>query len=276
MKKSHLFFAVAITFMSLVCSCGSGVEDDVKIDSKPLNVSILLDLSDRLIQDTDGMTQVEKDTAIVGDIRDYILKDVTNKQILNADARLKIYFYPSPNIDGINTLANALEYDFGACTNLPDKKPLALKLRDEFIPSLAAIYDKTLETKKWTGSDIYGFMQNKAQSYCVKKGYRNILIILSDGFIYDVNNWGKEGKRFKGITPKSLQAGQEGIIPTGVSIPDLEVLFLEVNAPQTHHAEKVKSMISEWLSAMSITHAEVISTDLPSNTRIIINNFFAE
>lgn len=275
--KSKVLLLLLLSF--IFTNCGSKSSEDEKnasmqtqSSSKPLNISILLDLSDRLTQTSDGMSQMDKDLELVGCIRDIVLEDVQDKKIVNADACLKIYFYPSPKIENINKIANSLDYDFGLYKK-SEKKQLALQMRDSLISSLSSVYNETLSTKDWVGSDIYGFMQTKANNYCVKKGYRNILIVLTDGYIYHENNWSKEGTQYKGITPISLKAGQTGIISSGVKIPDLEVLFLEINSPQANDVQKIKSMITDWLKDMDINNCQVISTDLPSNTHNIISNF---
>lgn len=285
MRKSSLVAVITALCIIYLCpcllSCGNSAKNvseqsaettESAPSKQPLNVSIMLDLSDRILKQSDGMNQVEKDLAIVGYIRDFLLEDVTKKKILKADCRLKVYFYPTPVIADINNIAQDLEYDFSTCAKT-GKKQLALNMRDSLIPKLKKIYDKTVQTQNWVGSDIYGFMQSKATKYCIKKGYRNVLFILTDGYIYHVNNWGNEGKCYKGITSQSLNAGQTGIVSTGIKLPDLDVVFLEVNATNAETATKIQRLISDWLIDMNISQYGVETTDLPTNTKIFINSF---
>lgn len=266
-------FVLVLVFVFTSCHTDTKTKTD---DSPlPLNISVFLDLSDRITMTNDGMSQIQKDTTILGYIRNILIDDIQSKNVTNSDCCFRVFFYPSPNIEGINKISESMEYDFSSY-KIEYKKHKAINLRDSLVPTLAKLYDSTLTSKNWIGSDIYGFMESKVENGCIKEGYRNILIILSDGFIYDKNNWNKDGDFYTGITPISLKAGQQGIISIKKKISNLEVLFLEVNTPQAANSDKVKNMIKDWFNDMGISHIVVESTDLPNNTKNVLNNFFKD
>lgn len=57
-------------------------------------------------------------------------------------------------------------------------------------------------------------------------------------------------------------------------LDNLEVLILEVNPIDPKQESDMERILLDWLHAMGINKAYVGSTDVPSNTRSIIDNFF--
>lgn len=131
-----------------------------------------------------------------------------------------------------------------------------------------------MQTQNWVGSDIWGFFENQAKKQCVKSGYRNVLVILSDGFIFHAENKQKEGNNYTYITKHTLKVPNSGLIPCAEkNLEDLDVLFLEVDA-SVSETKAIKDILSRWFDEMGIKRYQVERTDLPSNTRIVVEDFF--
>lgn len=192
--KSLLFLAVSSIIMGSMSSCGgsSNKSNDGAITpsektEKPLNISIFLDLSDRL---TRGMepSQMSRDTAIINYVLDYFKAQTLGPQILKSKNNIKVFFYPTPQSSKIATLANDLSVDISQL-NGKDKRIALEEMKDKFQKSLTQIYNETLLEKNWIGCDIWDFFSSKkVDAQCVRKDARNILFILTDGYLYDENH----------------------------------------------------------------------------------------
>lgn len=88
----------------------------------------------------------------------------------------------------------------------------------------------------------------------MKKDARNILIILTDGYIFQANNKIKDGNAFSFILPATLQNPQSSLIArrTDVPLDNLEVLVLEVNPYQPQHRDKMVQVMTDWFQAMEL------------------------
>ena len=177
--------------------------------------------------------------------------------------------------DGIEyaSAVDTLDIDFGIIPRGAPKKEQAINLPTQVDKALTQIYETTLENKNWIGSDIWGFFEDKAKDLCIKSGYRNVLIILSDGYIFYENNKQKKGSNYSYITSQTLNTHNSGLIPCSHSDFDtLEVLFLEINAPVKHSA-RIETVIGEWFKNMNIKKYKIVKTDIPANTTKIISSF---
>ena len=78
--------------------------------NRSLNISIYLDLSDRLIRDMTP-SQKDKDIHIVNYMAEILKKHSVAQKILPSQDRIKVFFYPAPNDSKISLLSNDLEMD---------------------------------------------------------------------------------------------------------------------------------------------------------------------
>lgn len=254
-------------------SCGEKpAETETKADAKPLNISIYLDLSDRLKREMTP-TQTDRDTAIVNNLLNHFTKDCVEKKILQSKNRLRVIFYPSPSSTKIATQADELEIDMGELKGAEKKKEL-LNLKKKFNGHLSDIYEATLKEQKWIGSDVWDFFSTKkVDTQCIKQGYRNILVILTDGFLYQKGNERKEGSAYSYVLPKTLQDPNSSLICQRKGLKDLEVLMLEVNPYDPKQKDKLTNVLENWFKDMEVKSFVVAETDLPSNTKHVIDSF---
>jgi hypothetical protein len=286
--KTNILTTIISLFLlgALILACSSCGDDNKKgadtpqdesvnpKPNQPINLTVFIDLSDRIIKTRDGLRQAEKDTALLNTIAQYVADKAQSKNIRYAKDRMKIVFYPAPLDSAINKRAQALEVDFGRYTkkDLVAKLQRANDLARDFNKDLQVIYNDAINQHNFTGSDIWGFFNSKVNDYCVKDGYRNVLVILTDGYIYDLNHKVEENGKANFITKRTLADGIN-LMPTGQEVDNLEVLVLEVNANPVSDFAKIKSTISEWFDSMGIKTFKITETDLPSNTEGVIKEF---
>lgn len=284
MKKKALILVSILTLASLIgYYCYSSTHDKeteqdkpeiVNEKDKPWNISIFLDLSDRLTRQLTP-SQAERDMTLIRHVTGKVKERIVKQKIIGSKDRIKVFFYPSPDISEITLLSKNLELDMG---NMPlkEKRSSVIKFEDEFSASLKQIYNKTLAAKQWVGSDIWGFFNKQIDTYCIKPTHRNILIILTDGYIFHVNNKQKVGDAYSYIWPQTLSVPKSSLIVSRKGLKNLEVMFLEVNPYDPKTEPKMESVITDWLHAMDVQHSIVAETDIPENTKLYIDNFLGE
>lgn len=248
-------------------------EQPTQLD-KPLNISIFLDLSDRL---TRQMTpsQMSRDTAIIGYIVDYFKTKTLGPKILSSKNNIKVFFYPAPQNTNIATLANDLSIDMEEFKGV--EKRVALEgMKNKFQTNLEQIYDKTIQASNWIGCDIWDFFSSKkVDTQCMRKDARNIIFILTDGYLFDANHKIQNGNAYSYILPQTLNVDDSSLIVKRDGLDELEVCILEVNPYDIKHRDKMVSILENWLQGMGVRkeHIIVAETDIPTNTQTIIKSF---
>lgn len=147
-------------------------------------------------------------------------------------------------------------------------------MKETFTKNISQIYQSTLTAKKWIGSDIWGFISDKkVDAQCIRDGYRNILVILTDGYLYYGPNKVKEGNSYSYILPQTLKDAGSSLIVKRNDLKDLEVLMLEVNPYTPLERDRLIEVLEQWFTEMEVSKFVVADTDMPVNTTNIINNF---
>ena len=280
MKTKSLLVALGV--LVLFASCGSKKPDPPK--ETPVNITIFLDLSDRIMPEkqSNGMQQMVKDTTLIGFVRDWFINRQVKNKLSIAD-KIQIVFHPEDCIPNIDDLSKSLAMDM----TIADLKSIALnKERLINMPivwneSLNEIYSNILSNCKksedFPGSDIWGFFDTEVDEY-IKNDYRNIIIILTDGYIFygpdqrptpNPSNSVKEynymeGKNFPYI---------EKLTPCNQNLENLEVLILEVNPKAKQDFSKMKSILTNWFKEMGCKKVVIKECALPNQRKATIENF---
>ncbi len=273
MKKLVINFLAVVGLIAFI-SCGCETKKEVPLPQ--LNISVFLDLSDRLIRDLTP-SQMYRDTAIINYIVDYFHDQTLTPQILKSKNKLKVLFYPTPNDTEISILAQGLCVDIEQKQGVEKRKALE-EMKGVFQNNLSRIYDATMKDEKWIGCDIWDFFSSKkVDNLCVKEGARNIVVILTDGYIYEENDKIKEGNAYSYILPKTLAVEGSSLIDRrngDLKGKGLEVLMLEVNPYQPNQRDKMTKILEGWFAAMGVEKFVVAETDANlTNTQTIIKNF---
>lgn len=294
-------------FIGLLCSvsmlwaCSGGASDstaqgargEAKADNQQpqWNISIFLDLSERISPKSNPSTpsHQEKDLAIVSEVISAFKKDMEERKAYRAQGRIKVFFDPAPASPNINQLANALEVDL---KNLDpkEKKKIHDTIDSTFTSSLRQIYEESIRTERWVGADVWGFFKRKVDKHCILEGYRNILIIVTDGYLYHENSKMQSGNKYsyllgpllerEGLRRTSdwqslIESKGFGLIAPRNDLQDLEVLILEIS-PEANHPEDqdiLQYTLGTWLQEMGVKKFDIAGTDLPNNTKRHITTF---
>lgn len=272
----NLLFITTLGVIALSACCGGPKKETPA--PQPLNISIYLDLSDRLVR---GLTpdQMYRDTAIINYFTDLFIRQNIGSALISPDNKnkIKVIFYPTPEYSDISTHAKGLNVDMESLSTA-ERGDAIDNIKEVFQKNLTQIYEETLEAQKWVGCDIWDFFSSKkVDNLCIKNGARNILVILTDGYIYAENNKIREGNAYSYILPQTLAIDGSSLIDRrsgDLKDKGLEVLMLEINPYQPNQRNKMVKILEDWFSAMGIEKFVVAETDANlTNTETIIKNF---
>lgn len=301
MKKLIYIF----TFVLVIVSCADDKKSkkidensktnevaNVKSD-KQLNITILLDLSDRIepTKYPNKPEHFERDIEIVNYFTEIFKKNMEQKGAFMANGKMKVIFSPRPNDEEINLIASELSVDLSKTKNTKDKKQIFDNVSSKFKENLDRIYSKTIETKNYPGSDIWRFFKNDVADYAISDddNYRNILVILTDGYLFHEGSKDKNGNRSMSLLPQDVEKngfrsnswknkfeeGDYGYISTRKDLENLDVLVLEISpSPQDKDDEDIiKAYLEKWLNEMNVNKFELYNSDLPQYTKTRIDKF---
>jgi hypothetical protein len=304
MKKIYKNYTILIViiacFGNLSCNKDKKTNDSTSKQSlskqselKQLNISILLDLSDRI--DTVEFQCIpqhyERDIEIVKSFADFFVKDMTKRGTFNSKGKIQVIFSPTPNDPNVNIFAQKLNVDCSAISNI-QKKEIYDNLNRSFTENITKIYRQTLKDNKWPGCDIWSFFKNDVDMYIDKnKDYRNILVIVTDGYIYHQDTKVQTNNRFSYILPElltkyklrnnvkweeQLKKNDFGLISKRNDLANLEVLVLEVSPSSKKFKSDediLKGILSKWFSEMGVKRQGIYFSDLPVYTKKRITDF---
>lgn len=208
-----------------------------------------------------------------------------------AKGRIKVFFNPIPEDAEINRLAASLSVDLSKA-DTKAKKEIYDNLSTQFDTAIERIYDQSLESRRWVGADVWRFFKKDVQEHCMLDGYRNIVVLLTDGYLYHERSKLKEGNRYSYLVGPLLESlglrrtnqwrekieqNDIGLISTQSGLEDLEVLVLEL-CPEANHPQDediLEYLLEKWFKEMGVGRYKVYSTDLPTNTEESIKRFFS-
>ncbi|UZO81533.1 hypothetical protein NBT05_03435 [Aquimarina sp. ERC-38] len=253
-----------------------------------LNISILLDLSDRI----ELPQQQAKDSAYILSIAKAFNNHVLRKKLVLLYDKMEVYFEPAPTNPTINQLAEELKVSYVKGVSKDKWIPETIKRYGTLPGQIYAQSRAIAKTEGYSGSDIWGFFKNHVKDYCMEACNRNILVILTDGYLYDKAGLKKEGNLTSYLTPQSLTKLKLnksdwkteikdrglGFIPATQGLEDLEVLVLGIQSQNSNHPyaqEIIENYWETWLTQMNVKRFKIKSADLPSHIEKVIMNFIS-
>lgn len=296
--KNTLLKIGMILLLILFFSCKENPKNEEKETalknsiSENYNISILIDLSDRIsIKKNPNQTMeiYERDLGYIKSISEAFTQHLKSKRIRQIDDKMQLFFNPEPENSEINSISKELRI---AVDKDNASKKLLNSINETYSSKTSTIYKSAIKDDKYIGSDIWNFFDSKIQDQCIDKGYRNILVILTDGYIFYEGTQIKNGNLSSYLTPqlikqnklntndwqKKFDASNFGFIKIENNLSNIEVLVLGINPNKNNPFEEkvIKAYWSKWLSEMNIKHFEIKNADLPSNMDKIIKDFILE
>lgn len=297
MKNILKTFVISLLFVSAF-SCKPDADKNEKetVTKNPVaenyNISILLDLSDRISlgkNPNPTMEYYQRDLGYIKSVSEAFTQHLKSKRIRQINDKMQLFFNPEPKDPEINSISQKLKI---AIDKNNASKDLLNSINSNYAARTAKIYESAIKDNHFIGSDIWSFFDTKVKDQCIETGDRNILVILTDGYMYYDGTIMKEANRTTFVTPDfirknglntkdwetKLQKDDFGFIKAGDDLSDLEVLVLGINpGPANPYEEKViKAYWTKWFTEMKVKHFEIKSADLPADMEKIIRDFILE
>ena len=176
-----------------------------KIKDSKLNISVFLDLSDRI--DTikysnKAMQFYKRDIGYIANIANSFANAISFKKSRNLDDNLQIYFDPEPSNPTINKITNSLKVNINRENGTID---YIKSIPGFYEKNIKEIYEQALLDRNYVGSDVWGFFKNRVVDNCIDSSKRNILVILTDGYIYHKDSKRNDKNLSSYLTPQSIR-----------------------------------------------------------------------
>ena len=257
--------------------------------SEDYNISLLLDLSDRISLEKNPnptMEYYQRDLGYIKSVSEAFTQHLKSKRIRQINDKMQLFFNPEPLDPAINTIAQNLRINIDKNNA---SKELLNSINSNYASQTSKIYESAIKDNKYVGSDIWSFFDSKVTDQCIENKYRNILIVLTDGYMFYESTVMKEGNRTTYITPELIRKNglntkdwdkkfndqDFGFIKTNDDLSNLEVLVLGINPDKKNPYEEkvIRAYWTKWFTEMKISHFEIKNADLPSNMEKIIKDF---
>ena len=278
--------AVQIRFIVIIClllaACNSD-KKDVKPPAQPINIIVVLDVSDRLLKEKlpGQERQVEKDKKIAKGIINHYESFARRTYYIGNRHRLTFVVPKQPGVKKLipqETLESLKLWP----TNEDRAKgaPRFREMRDELNKTIDALYQFVEDRQEFTGSDIWGWFKVSAEEY-LQPNALNYIICISDGYLYldriYVSSLPKKGnktavilhavvEKFSRVPNWKTEFVREGygLLPIEKDFSKYNVKFLmvEVGLPvlRVKDLPILKAYWTPWLQEMGIPDADFIHT----------------
>lgn len=314
--KKKIIHSLLIVFIFTLISCKNDKNENIINEDclpvkrltgerKNLNVSIFLDLSDRISPTFNPNTSMEywkRDIEYIETIAKTFELHLRNKKTVLINDNIKLYFYPLPEkIENINTIVNDLDKGF---TRENATLDYICSISADYSQYTKLIYSSTLEQNEpsalkgvddYPGSDIFDFFKSNVKDYCIKENHRNILFILTDGYMFmnktqQINKnkksnyvlsshlakWGFNSGNYKS---KLMNEGF-GFQSPVTDLDNLELFVIGLNPQNNWELDVLIHYWEDWFYSMGVKNFKdgdgkkyLRQADLPANIKSLIEDF---
>ncbi|NPV10872.1 MAG: hypothetical protein HPY57_03685 [Ignavibacteria bacterium] len=299
MKEHKILFQfviITLLFALIGCSNSDKNQTDEKVSQKNyknINLTILIDLSDRI---SEGLNpgQANSDIKLINNVLEIFKKYLAEKGVVYSEDKIKVIYYPEVDSDTMNSIIDSLNIDF-AKLSFVERKNVYNTLIQNFNKNLNKLYDKASRMSEYPGSDLFNYFKHRLVDDCIidDSSYLNVLLILTDGYIYHENAKYQIGNRFSYLAPKSahiqifrnrpdwediFNKQDYGLINTGVDLSNLYIIAAQFNpiSSSPKDFDILKKYWSRWFEEQKVNHRnyKILRNDNPKLNSAIIEKFF--
>lgn len=261
----------------------------LSVNRPNLNISILLDLSDRIDPKkypNPAMEFYQRDLGYINAVANSFEWHLRNKRSIKINDHIQLFIDPEPADSDLNKKMKALNLTFNRANATKEN---ILKTSVMYDSITKQIYQSAISDNNYVGSDIWRFFKNNVKDYCMEEGHRNILVVLTDGYLYHKDNKIKEGNSTTYLRPQDIrdfklntsnwkdkmEKDNYGFIVPRTDLKNLEVLVLGINPDNKNPYEQdvILAYWENWLNAMNVKDFEIKSAGLPANLDKVIKDY---
>jgi len=267
----------------------SSISQKIYVPGQKMNISVLIDLSDRINPEkypSPAMEFYMRDIGYLESVAKSMETHILDKKVLLIDDKIQVFIDPEPSDQSLNQKISELKVHF---TKDNVTKESIINLSKNYGSISKLIYESAINDNNYVGSNVWGFFKNKVEDYCIDDNHRNILVILTDGYLYHKDAKMIEGNRSSYIIPQSIKANglnnsnwqkiikekDFGFIAANDDLSNLEVLVLGLNPVKGNPYEQdvLNFYWSKWFDEMKVKNYEIKQADLPTHMDKIIQDF---
>ncbi|MDC8002726.1 hypothetical protein POV27_01560 [Aureisphaera galaxeae] len=232
------------------------------------------------------MEYYKRDLGYIELIAETFVNHLKVKKVRKMDDRIALYFDPEPKNLKINKISKSLKFHI-------TRANASMDLLDEITPAYVSkskeIYELSIKDRDYIGSDTWGFFKNNVRDFCIENDSRNILIILTDGYMFHKNNLREKDHLTTYLTPQYVKSENlnsinwkakmdqknYGFLVAENDLSNLDVLVLGINPIEgnVYEDDLIKEYWQKWFREMKVNYYEVRNAELPSNMKKIISDF---
>ena len=230
-----------------------------------LNVIVVPDLSLRIKNSDDNPDQIIRDTTLISTMLKLFEKKIRLKMD-SKDRFLVDVADPAQAQSQFRIFADSLIFDLSKHSNKSNRLYFSEQRKTKFMSNVTNMYN--LAVQNTSGADYVSYFANtlkgKLKSSTLDDNYRNILIILTDGYL----EIGKD-KTAISISPTTQQLDRicnneniQVILPVATSditFKNVEAYLFEVNEKKTGqacHRKGLKQWWTAWFESMKISNTD--------------------
>ena len=271
-KLFTIFFILLIVF-------SSEAQDSESPVRKPINIIVILDVSDR-VSAAKHKNQVDRDKAICKGILEYFERIVSRKLYIGSKDRLAFFIPEQKDFPIGDNLRDRLKLRGGPAPKFIAEKQKVVNAIDE-------LYNLVASQKKFTGSDIWEWFKKSSHRH-LKSDFRNYIICLSDGYLdFDRDIIDRRAKRTYMVVERlrkfpdwrSKIENEFGLLPVNqkkFSNHNVSFLMVEMQDREQLDMEIIETYWSIWLASMGIGDPRFsYSLDGPQDTVEEIKSFLS-
>ncbi|WP_323787906.1 hypothetical protein [Psychroserpens sp.] len=227
-----------------------------------------------------------RDVEYIKSVSEAFYSHLQRKKVRQMNDKMQVFFDPEPRNQNINKISENLR--FNVSRNNASLELLDL-IKESYATEPQKIYELAIKDNKYVGSDTWRFVKTKVKDFCIEDNYRNILVILTDGYIYHKDNHIEQNNQTTYLTPQDIRkfklnsnkwdermsSENYGFIPAVDNLEKLEILVLGINPDKKNDFEEdvIRRYWSDWFNNMKVGRYEIKTASLPSNMDKIIKDF---
>jgi hypothetical protein len=298
--KINITLINILSLVFFITSCTENYEKSSEAENrrtnksfKQLNLTILLDLSDR-ISVKKNPTQAQKDVALIMNVVDNFQKFLSFKGVVLSRDRIKLIYYPIVNFPQVSDVTDSLNIRFDDL-ELTERKRIYNGLRQTYQKNLEKLYSIFSNLPEYNGSDLFNYFNHRIVDDCIEENeeYINVLVILTDGYLYSYNSKIRKDNRFSYIGPiathltqfrnvteweKTFEENDYGFIKINNDLSNLKVIAAEFN-PESDYPidfDIMKKYWSKWFEEQKVNKSDyiILRTDHISQNKNVVDDFF--
>lgn len=272
-KAKILGTAIAVFFILIVGNKSDGQESKSS-PSKPVNIVVILDTSDRVSKEKNP-NQAAKDIEITKDLVEFYYEGARRK-MFSTQNRLAFVVPAQPNVPRISPeiIKHLKIWPTKADRRVGEKA--FTKMKEDLLAAIDQLYQLLEQQKKFTGSDIWKWFRASGEAY-LKKDMQNYIICLSDGYL-DFNKSVQDKRPKRGNKTSYIPYTQvvefrndpnwegnfdtegHGLLEIGKNFSFYDVKFLMVEIRLRHMLDLpiLEKYWRTWLKSMGINDSEFV------------------